>query len=72
MKVIKTFSLLFAALTLLSILAGPQARAQHSLVPDEIEDRGVIHELVVQSNSIVIDGVIYRVTYDARVQIEVP
>jgi hypothetical protein len=61
----KVLSLKLVAL-LLTTLWGGQVLAENF---DVEEGQGVIHELLIDTNSLVIDGVMYSVAYDAQVQI---
>ena len=66
MNIMRNAGLLFALL--LACWSHP-AWSQAGVTPDEVEEEGVIHELVVEANSLIISGVSFRVAYDARVQI---
>jgi hypothetical protein len=59
----KTFSLL---MLLLITLTGSQLQAQEA---DVLEEEGVIEQLILASNEVVISGVTFRVAYDAQVAI---
>ena len=59
----KTLSLL---VLLLTTLLGGQAAAQNAEVS---EGEGVVQKMLFETNKVVIDGVQYRVAFDARVEI---
>ena len=54
----------------LGVIAGTQAWAQTANdLATQVQERGVIQALRLESNELVIDGVVFRVAYDARVEI---
>ena len=59
----KTFPLL--ALLLITLMGG-QLQAQEA---DLMEEEGVIEQLIVASNEVIISGVTFRVAFDAEVEI---
>ena len=59
----KTFPLL--ALLLITLIGG-QLQAQEA---DLVEEEGVIEQLIVASNEVIISGVTFRVAFDAEVEI---
>lgn len=62
----KKLNPLALVLLILTALTGGQGWAQDV---DLIEEEGILHEIAFETNEVIINGVEYRVAYDAKVEI---